>query len=194
MRLHNVRGNVVVVVDTVARVRELLRSAPEYGAQVAEEVASFLMLAADRGRHVETVAGSPQLVEAESLRQSYAGLFHRQSFETAPMLSAAAVVGTLGPVEDTRGFTKRLRATSTVIAVKHGNAFVYPAFQFDAGRHRVRPVVAEVNQALGAGADPWGALAWWAAPNPRWERHRPIDHPDDDRLVALATAEADDGF
>ncbi|MHB1502002.1 MAG: hypothetical protein ACYCYK_12715 [Candidatus Dormibacteria bacterium] len=182
------------MVKTAAQVRMLLASSPEYGEAVADEVASFLRLAAHRNHVVERLAGAPLLVEPESLRQSYAGLFHRQAFETIPMMTAAGVAEALGPVEDTRGFVRRLRDSATVVAVKHGNAFVYPAFQFDVDRHRVHPLVAKANQLMHASSDPWGVLAWWSAPNPRWGRRRPIENLDDDGLITLATAESEEGF
>ncbi|MGH9064211.1 MAG: hypothetical protein ACRD0L_09630 [Acidimicrobiales bacterium] len=134
------------------------------------------------------------MVEAEALGQAFAGSFHRQVFETVPMVGAARVAEVLGPVGDVRGFTKRLRDSSEVIAVRHGRAYVYPAFQLDAERGAVRPVVAEVNRRLRATSDPWGALVWGTAEQPRWGNRRPMDHADDRRLVALVGAEADDSF
>ena len=178
----------------LAQIRELVRGVLTLGEQTADEVSGYLTLVSDRDRHVEELAGRPQLVETESLRQTYAGLFHRRMFETVPMLNAASIAELLGPVNDVRGYTKRLRDSSTVIALKRGNAYLYPAFQFDADRHKVRPTVSDVNEALGAAGDPWGALAWWTTPNPRWEHRVPIDHPDDQRLLTLVSAQAEDGF
>ena len=110
------------------------------------------------------------------------------------MVNAKWVADLLGPVSDVRGFMRRLRASSDIVAVKHGNTFVYPAFQFSTERREVKPAVAEANRPLRSAADPWGALAWWTAPNPRWGRRRPIEHTDDRRVVALAGAESDDSF
>ncbi len=54
--------------------------------------------------------------------------------------------------------------------------------------------MAEVNQVLDSAGDPWGAMAWWMTPEPRWSRRRPLEHPDDPQLVALAAAVAEDGY
>jgi hypothetical protein len=178
----------------LAQIRELVRGVLTLGDQTADEVSGYLTLVGDRDRHVEELAGRPQLVETESLRQTYAGLFHRRMFETVPMLTAASIAELLGPVNDVRGYTKRLRDSSTVIALKRGNAYLYPAFQFDADRHQIHPTVSGVNEALGAARDPWGALAWWTTPNPRWKQRVPVDHLDDQRLLTLVSAETEDGF
>lgn len=178
----------------LSQIGALVRSLPDSDEGVADEVLAYLTLVTGRGRHVEDLAGAPRLVEPESLRQTYAGLFHRHIFETVPLLDASSVAAILGPVQDIRGYTKRLRSTSTVIAVKRANTYLYPEFQFDRHRRCVRPVVARANEALDAARDPWGALAWWTAANPRWQRQRPIDHPDDVRLPALLAADTEDGF
>ncbi|MHB8295526.1 MAG: hypothetical protein ACYDH5_13070 [Acidimicrobiales bacterium] len=135
-----------------------------------------------------------QLVEPEAVSQSHAARFHRQVFDEVQVADAQEVADLLGPARDTRGFTQRLRRSSQVIALKHANTFVYPRFQFDFDRHTVRPVVAQVNQRLRASTDPWGALAWWLAEQPRWGRRRPVGDPDDTSLVDLVEADADDGF
>ncbi len=187
--------SIVGFVDkTIDQVKDLLLSSPEFPEQTAYEVTAYLAQVAARPRHVETLAGPPRLVEIEAQRQAYAGSFHRRLFAELPMLSAPAADEILGPVGDVRGRLKRLRSSSQLVAVKRGNAFVYPEFQFDRSRHRIRPVVGRVNQALGAARDPWGALSWWTSPNPRWDRKRPIDHVDDAQLVELAEAEPGDEF
>lgn len=184
----------MIVDDVVEQVHDLLASSPYRDA--ADEVVSFLRLVADRDRHVAALAGEPKLMETEALAQSYAGAFHREAFATVVMIDGGAMVALLEPlgVTDARGFTKRLRDGSELIALKHGRAYVYPEFQFDPAKHKVRKVVADANLLLLAGRDPWGALAWWTSENPRWGRRRPIDYPDDERVVTLAGAVADDGF
>ena len=188
------RGIVAFVDETINQVKDLLLSSPEFPEQTAYEVTSYLAQVAARPRHVETLAGLPHLVEIEAKRQAYAGSFHRRLFAELPMLSAPAADEILGPVGDVRGRLKRLRSSSQLVAVKRGNAFVYPEFQLDRSRHRIRPVVARVNQALGAARDPWGALSWWTSPNPRWGHKRPIDHVDDAQLLTLAEAEPGNEF
>ena len=171
-----------------------METAPELSSAL-DEVRSFLALVEARQENVERLSGEPRLIETEMLSQGYAGLFHRQIFAECPMLSPRAVAEPAGN-RDVRGLSKRLRDSGDVIAVKHANAFVFPEFQFSTRDGKRRAAVAEVNQVLGAGRDPWGALAWWTAANPRWSNRRPIDTPDDSSLVELARADADpdDGF
>lgn len=140
------------------------------------------------------MAGTPKLVDTEAVSQSHAARFHREVFDEVEVADGQEVADLLGPAKDTRGFTQRLRRSSQVVALKHANTFVYPRFQFDYDRHTIRPVVAEVNRLLLASSDPWGALAWWLAEQPRWGRRRPVDHPDDMSLVDLVEADADDSF
>ena len=168
-----------------------------YGRPAAQEVAAYLMLVGDRERHVAALAGEPQLVETEALSQSFAGAFHREIFASVQMLAADALVTLLQPLRpphDVRSFTKRLRDSSEVIALRTGRTYVYPAFQISAKEHRVRPPVAQANRRLLASRDPWGALSWWVTENPRWGHRRPMDFPDEPELAALVGADADAGF
>lgn len=141
---------------------------------------------------ISSIAGEPRLVEVESLAQTYAGMFHRAMFDELHMVTARTLVGAIRGGADVRGVAKRLRAKGDVIALKQANTYVYPAFQLDASRGRLWPHVTAANRLLGAQEDRWGALAWWTAPNPRWHRRRPVDHPDDERIVTLARADLDD--
>ncbi len=158
------------------------------------EVVGYLRLLQDRQSRLGRAAGEPRLLDTEMMAEAFAGHFHREVFEAVPMVSASTVAEILGPVSDVRGFVRRLRSRSEVVALKHKNSFVYPEFQFSAERREIRPVVAEVNRVLDSARDPWGAMAWWMAPEPRWSRRRPLEHPDDPRLVALAAAGTDDGY
>ncbi len=47
-----------------------------------------------------------------------------------------------------------------VIALPSAEGLVYPAFQFDE-HDRLLPIVAEINELLGAAEDPWGVADWW---------------------------------
>jgi hypothetical protein len=185
---------VVIVVEstTLDKVRQVLEDS-ELSA-VTEEVVGYLRFVEGSDQRLDALAGRPLLLDTAMRAETYAGQFHRQVFDEVPMVNAKWVADLLGPVSDVRGFMRRLRASSDIVALKHGNTFVYPAFQFSAERREVKPAVAEANRLLRSATDPWGALAWWTAPNPRWGRRRPIEHADDRRLVALAGAEPDDGF
>lgn len=187
---------IAIGADGTMKVGDVIR-ALGYSPAVADEVVSFLKLVDDRDRRVNSLAGEARLMETESVVQSYAAAFHREMLETVAMVDSSTLLGLLEPlggVQDVRSFTKRLRDSSQVIALKTGRTFVYPLFQFDPGTHRVRDVVAQTNSRLLAAQDPWGALAWWTTPNPRWEQRRPIDSPDEPSLVALVDAGTDDGF
>lgn len=57
----------------------------------------------------------------------------------------------------------RATASSSLLVIDSGDRSLVPAFQFDESM-TLRPIAAEINAALGARADPWGALAWWTGP------------------------------
>jgi hypothetical protein len=184
--------NVVQTAETVEKVRQVLEDSDL--SEATDEVVGYLRMLQDRQSRLGRAAGEPQLLDTEMMAEAFAGHFHREVFETVPMVSAATVAELLGPVTDVRGFMRRLRSRSEVVALKHRNSFVYPEFQFSAEHRELRPVVAEVNRVLDSAKDPWGAMAWWMAPQPRWSHRRPLEHPEDERLVALATAGIDDGY
>jgi hypothetical protein len=192
---------VVIVVSSTAeevrhtaeRVRDVLRDS-DLRAE-ADDVADYLRHRARRGDVIESMAGQPGLLDTELRSQAFAGHFHREIFESVSMLSARGVAELLGPVTDVRGFARRLRANEGVVALRHKNTYVYPLFQFDERARALKPVVSEVNRLLGAAEDPWGAMAWWTSEHPRSGHRRPIEDPDDPRLVALVEADIDaDGF
>jgi hypothetical protein len=168
-----------------------------YAPPVVNEVTAYLRLVDDRERRESVLVGEPRLVEVESLAQSYAASFHREMFNNVEMLDSEALLRLmqpLGGVTEVRSYTKRVRDSSEVVALKSGRSYVYPRFQFDPERHRVRPTVAQVNRSLLASQDPWGVMAWWVSENPRWGHRRPIDEPDDPQLLELVAALSDDGF
>ena len=181
-----------MVQSTVEKVQQVLERSEL--SEATGEVVGYLRLLQDRQSRLGRVAGEPQLLDTEMMAEAFAGHFHREVFETVPMVSAATVAELLGPVSDVRGFVRRLRSRSDVVALKHKNSFVYPEFQFSAERRELRPVVAEVNRVLDSVRDPWGAMAWWMAHQRRWSGRRPLEHPDDRRLIALADADTDDGY
>ncbi len=85
-------------------------------------------------------------------------------------------------------------AGAGLIVLRDGDDAVAPLFQLDLDTRAVGSVVAAVNRLLLAESDPWGALTWWMTENPRWGHRRPIDHADDELLVALAAADSEDGY
>lgn len=84
-----------------------------------------------------------------------------------------------------------LRRHGALISIPVGDSCAYPAFQFESTEAHVRPVVAEVNVALGAGDDPWGAASWWVSPHARLANATPQSLIGTDResdLLVLAAA------
>jgi hypothetical protein len=91
------------------------------------------------------------------------------------MFDGAKVAKTLGSqAANPREFARSLRARGEALALPFGNRFVFPAFQFDEGRKRVRPMVAQVNRLLGALDDPWGVASFWFSRDPHLDA-RPAD-------------------
>ncbi|PTR30540.1 hypothetical protein C8K36_102391 [Rhodococcus sp. OK519] len=80
------------------------------------------------------------------------------------MLDSTAVSRTLGKAATSRNTASRLAAAGTVVALPAAGHKLFPAFQFDPERREVRPIVAEINRAIGAKDDPWGAASWWLNP------------------------------
>jgi hypothetical protein len=92
-----------------------------------------------------------------------------------PMYEADVVARVLGSSStNPREYARQVRRRRGVIALRFGNRFVFPAFQFDPERHEVRPVVAEVNGLLGAEEDPWAVASFWFAPD-HYLNARPAD-------------------
>lgn len=86
------------------------------------------------------------------------------------MLTSSAVAGALGiRGRNPREAASRLRRSGRLLGVldRATRSYVFPAFQVDAVRGRVHPVVEAVNQALGATEDPRGVASWWVSAHPR---------------------------
>lgn len=186
----------VNVVDAETQIQEALRRLPvPERDRAAQDVISYLALLADRERHLEATSRLPMsLAETEGLVEGFEVQYRGQIRGSLPMLSASQVIEIIGSVGDNRGRLKRLRDSSSVIAVRLANHFAYPEFQFDKRTHSIFNQVSVVNRWLGAATDPWGAIAWWTSAHPRLGGRRPIDDPDDPVLSDLLTAEAEAGF
>jgi hypothetical protein len=84
------------------------------------------------------------------------------------MLDAGSVAALLGSrSRNPREFARQLRGRRDVLALRVGNRFVFPAFQFDERKGEVRPLVAEINRTLDATEDPWGVSSFWFTPDPQ---------------------------
>lgn len=101
----------------------------------------------------------PEKVLAE--RAHRAALEHM--FDAFAMYEAATVA--VGRV-DVRSYCKGLRDSGAVVSLPPitGKGRVYPAFQFTADLN-VLPVVASINQLLGADSEPVAVASWWSTPN-----------------------------
>jgi hypothetical protein len=113
------------------------------------------------------------------------------------LMTASAVAALVGSKsKNARQYANRLRLSSRLLAVPHRNQYLYPAFQLDLERGRVRPVVERVNGVLCAAEDPWGVASWWLSPNGRLDGVSPAsllgDVDAEGRLVDAATALAED--
>lgn len=84
-----------------------------------------------------------------------------------PMLDSRGVSDVLRRAGAARSAAQRLRSDGTIVGLKIGNRYLYPAFQFDQERAEVRPHVAHVNTMLEAAGDPWGVASWWLTPSSR---------------------------
>jgi len=78
-----------------------------------------------------------------------------------PAFDASRVAEALGSSsKNPREFARQARGRSSLVALRHGNRYVFPAFQFNVGRREVWPIVAEVNALLGAAEQPWAVASF----------------------------------
>ena len=82
------------------------------------------------------------------------------------------------------------RRAGKLLGLPRGRTFVYPQFQFELAARRLHPVVAEVNQLLGAATDPLGVASWWATPNDALDAQAPMAAIEDPEFVHLITQAA----
>lgn len=83
-----------------------------------------------------------------------------------PMFEAGRVAAALGSSSrNPREFARQARSRPGTIALRRGNRFVFPSFQFNEGRQEIWPIVAEVNTLLDASAEPWAVASFWFTPD-----------------------------
>lgn len=108
-----------------------------------------------------TDAGVGQLIE-QSLAAARGMIAEQNVVLGQPLFTAVEVAEAVGARgASNRAVASRLRARGEIVGVEVQGRFLFPAFQFDVGRARVHPVVAEVNRQL-AGRDAWLVARWWA--------------------------------
>lgn len=112
------------------------------------------------------------------------------------MLDAAQVADLLGSAgANRRQAASGLRKAGKLLGLDDAGRVRYPAFQIDAARARVRPIVSELNNRLDARQDPWAVASWWLLPHARLPKGRSPaelaarDRAADDQLLrTLATS------
>lgn len=78
------------------------------------------------------------------------------------VLDASSFARVLGSrASNPREFARAARSRSDVVALPRPGGFVFPAFQVDASRREIWPIVRELNRRLGAHHDPWAVASWW---------------------------------
>lgn len=110
------------------------------------------------------------------------------------LLDAEAAGALLGSQSGTnrRQYANAQRQRGDLLGVPRLNAYLYPAFQFDLARRRIREAAATVNRLLGANEDPWGVASWWTTPSERLQNRAPkelLGTDEEPLLLELANAE-----
>jgi len=78
------------------------------------------------------------------------------------MIEASALARLLGSTAaNPRRFVRSLRTRGEVVGLPRTGGYLFPAFQVNARRREVWPIVAELNRLLGAKDDPWAVASWW---------------------------------
>jgi hypothetical protein len=78
------------------------------------------------------------------------------------MLDASALARLLGSTSaNPREFVRSLRTRGEIVGLPRTGGYVFLAFQVNALRREVWPIVAELNRLLGARDDPWAVASWW---------------------------------
>lgn len=94
------------------------------------------------------------------------------------------------PSEQVAGSAQALRQAKVIFGVRHGGAWLYPAFQFDLGG-TPRAEIAEVLAALGEKATSWDVLLWFTEPNEHLQGRSPLQvWPDDRHQIVAAVRDA----
>lgn len=164
---------------------------------VAPTVVALLRTGLAANEVTDALAGEPALAPDpdELVRQSdvlamarVRGQAHGQVL-AEPMYDAEAVAKVLGSSAiNAREFARQVRRRPGVLALKVGNRYVFPAFQFDASERRIRPIAAKINALLRAYEEPWATASFWFAPDP-YLKARPADLiADPERAADIALA------
>lgn len=170
----------------VELVRAVLDELPkrEAFASVSSEVVALLSM----GPTLTAVTDAGLQSPVDTAVRKGQELLARQSLILSePMFTSREVAQAVGAQgAGHRSTAPRLRNRGDVIGLSVQGRYLYPAFQFDAQRAIVQPLVAEVNHLLKVADRPWWAAAWWLSPGLS-DGRRPIDLLSSrSRLLALA--------
>ncbi|MGW6693847.1 hypothetical protein ACWF62_08730 [Rhodococcus sp. NPDC054953] len=138
---------------------------------VRDDVTALLAMSPTLALHHERVVTNPAAAAVARTRIVTDAL--GAIVDANEMLDSTTVSRVLGRSATSRNTASRLTASGTVVALPVGGQKLYPAFQFDAARKRVLPIVAEINARLGAKDDPWGVASWWLTPTAFADDPRP---------------------
>lgn len=120
-------------------------------------------------------SGATQLI-ADLQREAHLKTQVRHRVLDEPLLTAEAVAHALGSQSvNPRQYANAKRRKSELLGLPVKNRQLFPAFQIDASRQRIRPGIAEVNRLLDAAGDPWGVASWWFSEDAWLGRARPSD-------------------
>jgi hypothetical protein len=145
---------------------------------VEPQLRSWLTLLTLRSELAHQLGGEPRRVldESEELVMRQARVLGEavQTIWDEAMLEPRDAAVALGARATNREKVRRYRERSWLVGLPWSRGYLYPAFQFDAGKRDVFPEVRAVNERLDAAGDPWGVASWWVSPHARL-RQRPMD-------------------
>lgn len=140
-----------------------------------------LQLAQDLIATVTSPGASPQADALANGKQSI--------LDTLDVIDSIDVARILAPTSTaTRSVAQKRRKAGDLIGLPVGTRpdYRYPAFQFDAQRNQIRPLVRYANQRLDVANDPYGAASWWLTPTDILDGRSPLDDLDAGDLTEIA--------
>ncbi|MDO9108226.1 MAG: hypothetical protein Q7U89_04450 [Coriobacteriia bacterium] len=183
-RLGQIEGDSNLSAEFVRRIGAVLDEVPELSSYRWELVLAMesVLCATDAA---QAMAGGPAAVVAEVARENVVRASARRRVFDEPMMEADMAARALGSRSvNLSQYASLRRRRGELLGLPVANHYLFPAFQIDADRRCVVPVVAQVNRLLGAAQDPWGVASWWFSDNARLGGARPADLAQDDSRAA----------
>lgn len=128
---------------------------------------------------------NPELEAALLLRNS---LLKAERWFTAAEVAERVDVGS-----DTPALVEQLRRQRAILAVRLGEDYLYPAFQFTAAPVAVHPAISDLLAALPNEDHGWAAAFWCFSPTLKLGRSRPADVMQSQPDAVVAAARKDFG-